>query len=99
MGRIGEAARVDGVRAEEASAGRMRFGLWCLAVALGAFAVLSSRAYMNLDGISYLDMGDAFWRRDWHTAIEAIDALLSTGAGVMSPLMSPARAVPSGGRG
>jgi hypothetical protein len=26
---------------------------------------------MNPDGVSYLDMGDAYWRSDWHMAINA----------------------------
>jgi hypothetical protein len=29
------------------------------------------RFVMNPDGISYLDMGDAYWRGDWHNAINA----------------------------
>ncbi|MDQ3812535.1 MAG: hypothetical protein M3347_01135, partial [Armatimonadota bacterium] len=31
-----------------------------------------TRHVMNPDGIAYLDMGDAYWRGDWNTAINAL---------------------------
>jgi hypothetical protein len=37
--------------------------------ALGLVQAWRSRFYMNYDGVSYLDMGDAYLRGDWHTAI------------------------------
>ena len=40
-----------------------------IAIALGALHAWAGRYTMNPDGISYLDMGDALWRRDWEMAI------------------------------
>jgi hypothetical protein len=37
--------------------------------ALGLVVTWRSRFYMNHDGVAYLDMGDAYLRGDWHTAI------------------------------
>lgn len=37
--------------------------------ALGLAQAWRSRFFMNYDGVSYLDMGDAYLRGDWHTAI------------------------------
>jgi hypothetical protein len=45
---------------------------WLLAIVLGVIQVSVWRHYMNPDGISYLDMGDAYWRGDWHTALNAL---------------------------
>jgi hypothetical protein len=41
------------------------------AILAGAIHAWSSRNYMNPDGISYLDIGDAYFRGDWATAINA----------------------------
>jgi len=38
---------------------------------LGAADAWATRFTMNADGISYLDIGDAYWRGDWHMAINA----------------------------
>src|SRR5262249_31713565 len=45
---------------------------WFVALALGLLEALSRRDFMNPDGISYLDMGDAFWKRDWHGALNGL---------------------------
>src|SRR5437763_13830751 len=50
---------------------RVRIFLWLLAIALGAVQAWATRFTMNPDGISYLDIGDAYWRGDWHMAINA----------------------------
>jgi hypothetical protein len=42
-----------------------------LAVAIGALRAWQERDFINPDGISYLDMGDALVRGDWATAINA----------------------------
>lgn len=45
-----------------------------MAVVLGAlhtYAAIRSRS-MNADGIAYLDIGDAYFRADWNTAINAV---------------------------
>src|SRR6185437_900725 len=43
--------------------------LWIAALGLGAADAWASRYTMYPDGISYLDLGDALWRGDWHNAI------------------------------
>jgi hypothetical protein len=47
----------------------IRVSCWCVALALGAADAWASRFSMYPDGVSYLDVGDAFWRGDWHHAI------------------------------
>ncbi|HJR06499.1 MAG TPA: hypothetical protein VJ842_04510 [Pyrinomonadaceae bacterium] len=52
---------------------------WLVAAALGFLQAWGRRhnsndglAYMGADGISYLDIGDAYWRGDWAAAINAM---------------------------
>jgi hypothetical protein len=51
-----------------------RNGLRAIAVLLGAAqaAVAAARESMNADGMNYLDQGDAWWRADWSTALNAV---------------------------
>src|SRR6266849_4808446 len=49
----------------------LRIFYWAVALALGAAQAWATRFTMNPDGISYLDIGDAYWRGDWHNAINA----------------------------
>ena len=49
----------------------LRACCWTVALALGATQAWVTRFTMNPDGISYLDIGDAYWRHDWHNAINA----------------------------
>lgn len=49
----------------------VRVGCWVIALVLGGLQAWSARFAMNPDGISYLDIGDAYWRHDWHNAINA----------------------------
>src|SRR5438445_9282667 len=49
----------------------LRIFCWVMAIVLGASQAWATRFTMNPDGISYLDMGDAYWRGDWHMAINA----------------------------
>lgn len=49
----------------------VRICCWCLALALGAADAWATRFEANPDGVSYLDIGDAYWRGDWHNAINA----------------------------
>lgn len=44
---------------------------WSVAIGLAIVRGWTMRFYMNPDGMSYLDMGDAFWRRDWSVALNA----------------------------
>ena len=48
---------------------RLRVGFWGLACVLGALQAWAYRNYINPDGISYLDIGDAYFRGDWTGAI------------------------------
>ena len=41
---------------------------WFVILALGAWRAWASRFFMNPDGVSYLDIGDAFWRGHWPAA-------------------------------
>src|SRR6266516_3640234 len=50
---------------------RLRILCWCVALILGAAEAWATRFSRNPDGISYLDIGDAYWRGDWHNAINA----------------------------
>ncbi len=45
--------------------------LRAVAIALGLTESWVTRHEMGADGIAYLDMGDAYWRGDWHMAINA----------------------------
>ncbi len=49
----------------------LRIFCWVMAIVLGAAQAWATRFTMNPDGISYLDIGDAYWRGDWHNAINA----------------------------
>jgi hypothetical protein len=49
----------------------LRILFWCAAIALGAVDAWAARHTMNPDGISYLDLGDAYLRGDWKMAINA----------------------------
>ena len=40
-------------------------------ILVSAFLTWSVRFSINVDGLSYLDIADAYWRRDWGTAINA----------------------------
>lgn len=50
---------------------RIRLLFWCAALVLAASDVWVARNAMSPDGVSYLDMGDAFFHRNWHMAINA----------------------------
>jgi hypothetical protein len=49
----------------------LRASCWVVALALGAAQAWSTRFGMNPDGVSYLDIGEAYWGGDWHNAINA----------------------------
>jgi hypothetical protein len=50
---------------------RLRDGLRVLALALGVVAAFAGRNAINADGISYLDIGDAYAQGDWRSALSA----------------------------
>lgn len=53
---------------------RLPASIVVLAITLGALHtwVAASQYAMNEDGIAYLDMGEAFWRGDWQTAVNPV---------------------------
>ncbi len=57
--------------ATKSSVRLVRISCWVVALALGAADAWATRFTMYPDGVSYLDVGDAFWRGDWHNAINA----------------------------
>jgi hypothetical protein len=50
---------------------RLVFLFWAVALLLGAVQAWTGRNAMNEDGISYLDIGDAFVRGDWSRALNS----------------------------
>src|SRR6266404_1109841 len=60
------------------------------AAAFGMIQAWVGRFAMNPDGVSYLDIGDALWRGDWHMALNAYfsplyPALLGLGMKILRP--------------
>lgn len=53
------------------SARSPEFLLTCVTVCLGVIHAWTGRYAMNPEGMSYLDVGDSFFRRDWTNAINA----------------------------
>ncbi|MBE2199753.1 MAG: hypothetical protein IAE79_14155 [Anaerolinea sp.] len=76
-------------------ANHVRFAGRFLAVVLAAlhtWAAISAHS-MNADGIVYLDLGDAFWRGDWGTAVNAVwSPLYAWTVGLALRLFNPAMA-------
>jgi hypothetical protein len=76
-----------------ADASKIRVAGRALAVALGvlhAYAAIQSQS-MNADGIAYLDIGDAYFRGDWGTAINAVwSPLYSWILGLVNFIFKPA---------
>ncbi|HEY7161744.1 MAG TPA: hypothetical protein VH815_10820, partial [Acidobacteriota bacterium] len=50
---------------------KLKIFLWTICVLIGFFQIWIGRNSMNPDGISYLDMGDAYFRGDWKMATNA----------------------------
>lgn len=70
----------------------LRNGFRLLAVALaGLHAWVAARHHsMNADGIVYLDIGDAYFRGDWHTAVSTVwSPLYSWILGAVMRLVEP----------
>jgi hypothetical protein len=44
---------------------------WLVCIVLGAWQAWNFRFYMDADGISYLDIGDTYFRGDWKNAVNA----------------------------
>lgn len=51
---------------------RLEIAFWLLAIVLGFFHTWADHHYlMNADAMSYLDIAEAYLRKDWHTAVNA----------------------------
>jgi hypothetical protein len=78
-------------QAPKGRAERKVAALCAVAVLLvGILEAWLSRFAMGSDGISYLDVGDAFWRGDWHSALNGYwsplyPVLLGAGSVVLKP--------------
>lgn len=76
---------------------RLRTAFRLLAVILGGLYAWNARQAMTPDGISYLDMGDAYLRGDWAVAVNALWSPLYAclvGGAVWLFNPSPSREVP-----
>lgn len=49
----------------------LRVGCWTVCIVLALLETWSGRYYVDPDGISYLDMSDAFLRHNWHLLINS----------------------------
>ncbi len=69
---------------------RLRLLLRVFAVALAALQAWNGRFLLNPDGVSYLDIADAYLRADWHNAVSTywspLYSWLLSGALVLHPL-------------
>ncbi len=87
---------VSGVQAvrppqtDVAAESRIRRAAWVLGLALALLQMWAERQGMNPDGISYLDLSDAWMRLDWHAVINAYwsplySMLIAAARAVLSP--------------
>lgn len=71
----------------------LRFCLWAVSIVLAAMDAWTSRYSVNPMGISYLDMGDAFFRGDWNTALNGLwSPLYSLPLGFLTSVIKPSPA-------
>jgi 4-amino-4-deoxy-L-arabinose transferase-like glycosyltransferase len=54
---------------EQAAESKLRRAAWIVAMVLALLQMWAERQGMNPDGISYLDLSDAWMRLDWHAAV------------------------------
>ncbi|HKO96111.1 MAG TPA: hypothetical protein VJU86_03900 [Pyrinomonadaceae bacterium] len=72
------------------SSNNLRFAFWIISIVLAAMEAWTSRYSVNPMGISYLDMGDAFMRGDWSTALNGLwSPLYSIPLGVLISVLNP----------
>jgi hypothetical protein len=77
-------------KSRELSCGKLLTVFWVITFVLGLAQAWDGRQAMNPDGISYLDVGDAFFRGDWAVAVSAhwspfYPWLLGLVLGIMKP--------------
>lgn len=49
----------------------LRATLWVVCIGLGLVQTWQYRNYVHSDGLAYLDIGTAYWKGDWNTAVNA----------------------------
>jgi hypothetical protein len=86
----------DGLTAPQPSGGaeQVRFLSWGIAICVAAYLTWSARFSMNVDGLSYLDIANAYLHRNWSAALNAYWSpvyawILAFGLGLLQP--SPSR--------
>ena len=47
----------------------IRAGFWFAGIGFGLAETIASRFSLNVDGVSYLDLGHALWTREWNAAV------------------------------
>lgn len=86
--------RSDRVIAGENGRGAMARVQWGFRGAIAALALLecwTCRFYLNFDGVFYLDMGDQYWKGNWHAALNPYwSPLYGLLTGLMFRLTRPA---------
>lgn len=60
---------LDSILEDEALSSWARRLFWFFGLTLGLMAAIASRFSMNVDGISYLDLADAYWKGDWNAIV------------------------------
>lgn len=70
----------------------VRAAFWVVCIGLGLVQAWQYRNYVHSDGLAYLDIGTAYWRGDWKTAVNAhwsplYSWLLGLAMGVFKPPM------------
>jgi hypothetical protein len=68
---VAEAPLARPVAAPFAAERRVRIAMRAAAVSVAALHAWANRHVMNADGVSYLDIGDAYFRGDWANALNA----------------------------
>jgi 4-amino-4-deoxy-L-arabinose transferase-like glycosyltransferase len=98
MNQVQAAVPLDSPTAEKGSAAIRGYtplnpACICAALILGGASAWAARSTMFPDGVSYLDIGDAYLRGDWHNAINAYwSPLYSWIVGGFLKIFSPALA-------
>jgi hypothetical protein len=62
---------VDAGRDDLRAVVRIQWGFRAVIAAIALVECWTFRFYLNFDGIFYMDMGDQYWRGDWHAALNS----------------------------
>jgi len=92
MGSLPNQVQSDGQQPtnSESHSSLLRPLFWLAALLVSVFLTWSARHGITVDGLSYLDIGMAYWRHDWAHAINSYWSplyswILGVGLGVMKP--------------